>query len=87
MKNKKDIASIKFKDLINMLRKVEDTSDMTPELINELVGATLAAVALYPGLDPEMPELERIKYARMYVLDYFDEVILDAAAHRGRKTN
>ena len=67
-----------FSDLIKILRKVEDTTDMTPEVIEELLGAALAALALHPVLEPETSQIERLRFARTAVLEYIDGLIFDA---------
>jgi hypothetical protein len=74
--------SLDFEELIALLGKVKSPADVTNEMIDEMIGAALAMLVIKSGTEGETSRVDKIKIARLHVMDYFDGLLLDAILER-----
>jgi len=70
-----------FGVLIALLSKVKSPADVTEQMIDEMLGASLALLAINSG-EADTSRIDKLKIARLHVMDYFDGLILDAVLDR-----
>jgi hypothetical protein len=73
---------LNFGVLITLLGKVESPADVTEQMIDEMLGAALAMLVIHSGIEGETSRIDKIKIARLHVMEYFDRLILDAILDR-----
>jgi len=81
--NSKNIEKtpLDFGVLITLLGKVKSPADVTEEMIDEMLGAALAILVIHSG-ESDTSRMDKLKIARLHVMDYFDGLILDAVLGR-----
>jgi hypothetical protein len=72
------MGKLLFHELIEQLKKVKSERDVSPELVEELISASIAGAVLLVQEDKkDTPNMEALEVARMIVLKNFDKIIIN----------
>ncbi len=66
-----------FTDLIDQLKQVKRPEDVSSGLIDELLNASIAGMCFKIQQDNEMSMSESLVEARTFILEHFDQLLLD----------
>lgn len=67
-----------FNELIHLLKKVKKNDDVTNELVDHLINASLVtSMALHNNVEPDMSPVAAIKITRMVILEHIDSILFD----------